>query len=419
MGREVVWLLISRALASLAQAVSLVLLARWSTVPEFGIVGAMLGLGMLVIALADMGVGTYVLRAGAVPSIRGTVPVALRVNSISSLAILFATTSIFVLVGQIDPVFYALVPLAFWVVTEKNADIWLNVAISERKSALAAVAILVRRCAALALFGVFVVVGISPVLAFTSSLGVGGVIGLVVSRRIIDLQQFAANSATADISAVSVIRSSFPYWIANLTSQVRNLDVSIVSIVSSPAAGGLYAAALRLTNPLLLVTGSLTSVLLPEASRRDRAGVLAINRKLIGVVLACAPVLFLIGWPLSYVGIWVLGDSYTDARLGLHVMFVSMFFVGICPIVSSLLQAVGREKFVARNGMAFTPVVVAAIALGAYLGGAVGAAVGIGCAFFARFIGLEFGFAGLRGDTLLVRVDSSSKAVGVTRRVSG
>ncbi|WP_179277917.1 lipopolysaccharide biosynthesis protein [Rhodococcus sp. 14-2470-1a] len=377
-------LLLSRAFASVSQAVCIILLARWTDPKTFGYVSVAIGVGVVLVAIADLGVGTYVLRARSVDELKGSIAAALRLNLYTSaLIVTVATCLILISAVVIDDVFYALIPISIWVAAEKNADIWLNLSVADNKAGHAAFAIVVRRLSALVLFIILDLLRVNPVVSFSASLAAGGLLGLVVSRYLVTVDP-------CDLSTTkSVLLRTWPYWVTNLTSQMRNLDVVIVGIFASASSAGIYASAVRLTNPILLFTGSLTSVLLPNVSRADLKTVKSYNRRLLVSILVLVPVFFVVGLPISTVGVLLLGDEFQSARFAIYVMLISMIFIGASPACASILQGLDDARYCARNGLIFVPVIFIGVAIGGLWAGALGASLGIGLAFGLKFMSLE------------------------------
>ncbi|MEU5842321.1 oligosaccharide flippase family protein [Rhodococcus sp. NPDC047139] len=386
----------ARAVASLSQAVALILLARWTDVSSFALVGSLLGAGMVAVAVLDLGLGTYVLRHGAIAGDEEKVGSALKLNVVTGAIGLAVIGAALAIAAHFDPRFYAMIPLAAWMTLEKNSDVLLNVAIARGSTSVAAYSILTRRMASLLVFLALAGTGVQPLWAFTASLALGGVVGLLDSRRRVyaRIDRFPSRRLTR-ASAAGLFDASKHYWSANLSNQFRNLDTVLVTSISSSASGAFYAAAVRLTNPLLLGTGSLASVILPVAAKRNPGAVRRLNQKLLIGIAVAVPALTLLGWPLAHLGSLILGGEYANARSAIHATFVGTFIIGMCPVVGAMLQSQGGHKSVGRIGVMFVPVILLAVSIGSIVGGAVGAAIGLGIAFLLKLAMLEVNFVGL------------------------
>ena len=411
-GSQFAILALSRALGSVAQAACMIFLARWTDPVTFGYMSIVIGLGMVMVAVSDLGLGTYVLRARVVPDLRESVRGALRLNMLSSLVLVAVGIGALILFAQLESIFFLMIPAAIWLAAEKNADIWLNISVADNRAAHAAVAIIVRRGSAVVVFFGLHFAGVEPVFAFTLSFAIGSVVGLLASRQLVRI------GYSDRVGYRALLTRSWPYWVSNLTSQIRNLDVLLVALFAGSTSSGLYASAVRLTNPILLVTGSLTSVLLPNVSRSDAHTVRKYHRRLIFAIACLVALTLALGYPFSVVGVWLLGPAYADAQPAIFSMLVSMMFVGFSPALASFLQGLSDSRYAASNGLVFVPVIIAGVSAGAFVGGALGAAIAIGIVFFLKCLVLEHRILTVLS-RLSKRSEDSVDDMAVARRSQG
>lgn len=371
----------SRGAASLFQALMLILLARSSDPGTFSYVGSTIGLAFVAVAVADLGMGTLVLKSRVVKEQELLIPSALRINAYSSLVLVAGATILFFTLGERNAIFYSLFWIVVWMAIEKNSDIWLNILISDKRTKIVGLILFGRRFVSLVLFSLSILAGLPAVSSFGICLSVGSMMGFIVTRTVVQIK-----SRDKSTRLRLVVRSGIPYWIANLTNQLRNVDVVIVSTVSSAFAGGLYAAAVRLTNPILLMTGSLTSILLPEATRSGVSYIKKANIRSGQFFVLFTVGMAIIGWPLSYAAVLVLGPEFSAARVPIYLMLLATVSVGMAPVSATLLQALGDQSFVARIGLAYLPLMGVAITLGAAWWGAAGASIGLWVAFVFKYL---------------------------------
>ncbi|NLF04925.1 MAG: lipopolysaccharide biosynthesis protein, partial [Actinomycetales bacterium] len=304
---------------------------------------------------------------------------ALRVNTWSNVAsavVLVAVLAWWAASGG-HPVAVALIGVSL--ALERNVDTWLGVPVADGESAVAVVSVLVRRTVCLVVMVPALLAGADPVLAFTGGLTVGAVAGQVHVRR-------AVRGLEGDADRVgvrAVVSRAAPFLVANTTGQARTLDVTLVSLVGGPVAAGVYAAATKLVQPVLLVPQALASVLVPHATRLDTGTARRLGTRLGAALAGCAVLATpLVVWREEVV-VLVLGEQYRGAGLTFAVALAGVGFIAWATTVGAILQGQGRQRLVARLGAVFAVLVLAGVALGAWLAGPTGAAVGLSASWAA------------------------------------
>jgi O-antigen/teichoic acid export membrane protein len=94
MKRDVVVLFVSRAVASVAQAVAVLLLARLTAPDLYGTVSSVLGAGLFLTAVLDLGMGSYLLRIRATDELAHLLRPAFLANSLSSIALFVVVAAV-------------------------------------------------------------------------------------------------------------------------------------------------------------------------------------------------------------------------------------------------------------------------------------------------------------------------------------
>lgn len=105
--------------------------------------------------------------------------------------------------------------------------------------------------------------------AAATALGLALLLGWLRRKQLLRFQR---------VSVRAIVTRTWPFWLSGLTGQARSLDTTIITLSAGPYAAGLYGAASRLMNPFLLASGSMSSVLLPHATRSSEA----LQRKTLG-----------------------------------------------------------------------------------------------------------------------------------------
>jgi O-antigen/teichoic acid export membrane protein len=382
LGGQFAWVSAGRVLAAVIQAVSMLLLIRSVTPSEFGVFSAVYGLLALVQTIFDVGLPTLVIRERARDAKSATVGAALRLNDRLALAMAGVLMVSIVLAGLvIAPYYFVFAPLALWAAAERNADVWLGVAIADGDAKVNTLNLVLRRVGSLVLFFLLLTgLSLDPILSFGAATAVAACVSWLfahtfVSRRL----------ATRTVVAPRVLlQQSWPYWVNSAATQARNIDTAITGIVAGPVQGGFYGAASRLTTPLRILPTSLASVLLPAAARHTSASLGKLVR-LLGIVM--------IGFGGFYAALFAavpwavptfLGPDYTGAVPALQVTALGLMFAAGASLISAPLQGVGLKKFVASVAVSTTVICLIGVVTGAALAGAVGAAVGLAFSYVVQ-----------------------------------
>ncbi len=383
-GRDISLLLISRVTSGLAQALSLVLLARAAGVSDFGLLVAWTGVFLVVVGVLDLGMSGLLLVEAAEGN-RRLVASVLALNRWTSVAAaLFLGLVVFFFAPRNLTTVLLLLAVAY--ALEKNTDTALNYLLGTKRATVPAVSLMIRRVGTLAGVGVAIVIDPAYVaLAYASAYLVTGAIAQVQVRAA--LRHDLRGIKSAD-SPLRVLSKSVHFLIQNASGQLRTLDVTVVAVVAGPSAAGVYAAATRLANPLLLVPGVLHSVLTPRAvgrglhSGRRIAHLLILTS--IGCVLACLAVV-----PFApEIVTLLLGPQYAGAELPLVLALVAMVFVGFSTPLAGILQARRSAGVAAAISVAGMVALLVGVWLGSAAAGAGGASVGLLAAGFAMWLAL-------------------------------
>lgn len=379
------WVSGGRLLAAGLQALSLILIARFLPPSEFGILSSVIGLATVLQTVLDFGVGTYITRERAANPDSGGIATALRFNTMSSLAI-----AVVVLVGLglmgwlVSPIYYLMLPLAFWLSGERNADARLTVVFADGDAWINVTNLISRRVAGVALFVVLVAVGSEPLLAYS----VGIAIAAIASSFFANLYVRRRVTADATLTYRELIAASRHYWANSVATQARNLDVVIVAGFAGSVASGFYASASRLTTPLRILPTSLASVLIPAATRAVTAKrslwplLKPAGLMLAGVTLLYGALIVTAPWfvPLA------LGDPYAPAVPVIQIVLLGLPFAAAASLSNALLQAIGDKKFVAAAATISTIACLLGVTGTSLVWGAVGAGWALTAAFILQAV---------------------------------
>lgn len=374
------WVSAGRIVAALLQALSLILVARSLVPAEFGLLSAVLGVATVAQTAIDMGVSTFTTRERAANPESGAVATALRFNTVSSLVLTAITLIALGVAGFVfNPLYWLMLPLAFWISGERNADTRLTVAFADGDAKINVFNLLSRRLAAIVLFLILLALAVEPLLAYcvataVAALGSSFFANVYVRRRV---------TVPSSITYRELLRQSWPYWLHSVATQARNLDVVVTSAIAGAAQAGFYSAASRLTSPLRILPTSLSTVLLPAASRASaRSHSIKPLVKTVLVVVAIMTVLYAILFVLMpWLVPFALGDAYSPAIPVIQIVLIGLPFAAAVSLVASLLQGQGYKHLVATTSTITTIACLVGVAIGSVAGGAIGAAIALAASF--------------------------------------
>ena len=367
-GRQVIFLVGSRGVAALLQSVSFMLLSRTVDLKTFGAIGVLTAVAGFALLVTDLGVTAALSRARA-QNDHGRVLGALRLNDIVTVAtsVIFAGL---VLLGAQPGV--ALAVLAVSLTVERNAETHLSVFYADGARLIPALSILGRRALMLGSFVVLTLLFDDGAVMFALAQLVGALFSQVLQRATVE-----RGAGTAPpLGLVSVLRGSWRFWASSVLNQVRILDSAVVGALASVASAGLYSAAQKLVNPMLLLPASLSQVILPAVAR-DGTNVRKVTVRICGLFIGTYVVLI----PMTFFARELLdllfGTPYGDGAPILVWMLLGFPMLALSGPLAAVLQGRGDEGFVAVNGAIFAVIAIAAMLVGVAAFGPTGVAAGM------------------------------------------
>ncbi|SEL64552.1 Membrane protein involved in the export of O-antigen and teichoic acid [Blastococcus sp. DSM 46786] len=382
MGRQFAWLTVSRLLAAGLQAVSLLVLARFASVPEFALVAGFLGLAAFAQMAVDFGLSTLAIRERAADPSSDLPAACMALHAKISIALSLLTLAVFLLLGLIaNDVFLALLPLGLWIGADRSADAWAALWVADGYASRSALSVVIRRATTLGGFATLAWLGLDAVLAFASASGLVSVAAAVIVRRAVSVRL----APRASESKTRLVAKGRSFWVNSAVTQARNVDVALTGALVGAVEAGLFAIPARLTGPLRLVSASLATVLLPAAARaRSSAEVTRLLR--ISAVAWLALSVLYVGCAAVVPAVLpvVLGEAYSGAVVPLQVTLVGLAAASAASLLNALLQGLGRQRAVALTSTATTGFYIAFVGAGAIVNGAIGAAVGGAVAYLVQ-----------------------------------
>jgi O-antigen/teichoic acid export membrane protein len=129
------------------------------------------------------------------------------------------------------------------------------------------------------------------------------------------------------------------------TSLAGKLDIFLLSSWKGSESVGLYAAAQQLVQPMPLLIGAITTVLLPQVSRMTQRHEFAsyIKKVSLGALLLCLgflPVLLLGGFIINL----IFGDRFSDSILAFQILFAAYLPAVFANPISLVVFAKNRPQ---------------------------------------------------------------------------
>ncbi|GAA1701519.1 hypothetical protein GCM10009792_22270 [Microcella alkalica] len=148
-----------------------------------------------------------------------------------------------------------------------------------------------------------------------------------------------------DVQIRTTVLASRGYWADSLAASVSQLDVVAVASGFSAATTGSYAAAMRISSPVNIVTSALIFVLVPALSRENNE----LKRKALFVSARNLTVIVLLGLlsvavfvPLGDVAVGILGSTYDNVGPLFSAFLVAAGLSGVSRVYQAAIIARGQ-----------------------------------------------------------------------------
>lgn len=373
--RQVVVLVGSRGVAAVLQSVSFMLLSRAVDVRTFGAIGVLTAIAGFALLVTDLGITATLARARAHHDER-LVAGALRLNDLVTIVTAVAFAVLAAIAGSPH---LALGLLALSLTLERNTETHLSVFFADGAKFVPAASILGRRVLMLGVFAGLLALRTDGAIAFAVAQLVGVAFSQVLQRWVV--RELAGTNGASDLR--SVVAGSWRFWASSVLNQIRILDSAIVGTFASIASAGLYSAAQKLVNPVLLLPASLSQVILPAVARNPSSAVRTTYRVCLlffATYIVIVPLSFFAGDVLGL----LFGPPYAAAGPILVWAMVGFPLLALAGPLAAVLQGCKDEGFVAVNGAVFAAVALTGMVLGAVFGGPVGVAAAMTICYAIR-----------------------------------
>jgi O-antigen/teichoic acid export membrane protein len=376
-----------RLAANVFQAVNVILLARVVSPSDIGVTSAIIGFCMVLFTVTDFGLSTLISKSYAH---RDHVMVASALHYTTLTTWTFGAIALAAGLGlsAVGVIPLSLSVLTLAVAVDRCVEFRLSVPMAADLKVEPSLSILIRRATQLGLYIGFFGVGVPALWAYSMAYLLGAMAGYF--QTTLFLRRLVGKESSRR-PAREVFGKGFAFGVTNVSVQIQYLDSFLVSAFSGAHSAGLYAAASKVTSPLLLIPGTLAASVLPQAARATphQARTLGVRVVLVLAVVLIfgAPVGFLLAEPVCTL---LYGEAYRGAGPPLAFLLVGIPFAIVAAALSAIRQAHGDERFVAKLGVVFMLAFVSAVSIGAISGGPTGAAIASTSVYVGKCIPLMY-----------------------------
>lgn len=371
----------ARVVSAILTALSLVLLARASGPEQFGWFAALLGVVSVVINLGDLGHQTLAIRLHARTENDSASMAAMSIQRLLTLGITFALSiafGAFVVAGILPQWCFILL---VWQWLEKEVHGGLGIALAEKRAFQQLLVLASERSLGLVCF-LLGLIFFPAIHAFLLGMVLGASLGLVLVYRANPRYPLKPACGLAHVDRIK----SRHYWWASASAQVRNIDATLLSLVSVPIEVGYYSLPSRAAGPLKIAASAMSTVALPAASRGDMHELRSLAKTMRWITGLCLVALLGLGLFAEIVIVNTVGDQFLGSVTPLRILLVGLAFNIPGSFLSGILQGSGSERQVGRLGIMLGLLTVALVVIGGAVYGSIGAAVGVSLVYFLQFV---------------------------------
>lgn len=321
--------------AAIIQAISYLLIARVAGPAVYGTFATLFAIGTIVTVVSGFGFSSRALVVSNTP--QGLA----ELSTMVKLRLVTSTITAALLFG-IGTVLFSMEiagAAAFIVLIEINSDLIQGLLSGQNKQSEATRLLITIR-----------ILVSAPIVFATltdNSVWIGLIIGCVVNVVVIAIKYRPYMTNAFDPR--QALRTAAPFWLAQVMTNLRQLDVIILKFASTEVIAGLYAVASRILGPLNLVSVAITQIFTPQlhilTTSSDR---IVLFRKMRRISLVYASTLAISAIPLTSIMIWLLGEDYSAGRWIYVGAILSAAIASMSQTYQSLLYAAGYAQMSAK-----------------------------------------------------------------------
>lgn len=238
-----VTLLAAQAASAALQAISLLLLARWTSAQQFGSVAAAIAILGVVAGLGDLGLGTLAVRWLARGKAHRDLVAILRAARTGTTLSGICGLTIVTIMFQAHIPWWSLGVLTMYSIVDRVLHINLGIFIAAEKPIVNLGLLALARGGLLAgMILSYQVFSVSAITSYAISALIGSAIAVSVCNFLLG-RLLAPNARIFRVASLPargpLFRESLSYWVASASALVRTLDVSIVAAVAGPGVAAI------------------------------------------------------------------------------------------------------------------------------------------------------------------------------------
>ncbi len=383
------WALLGRIFAALCQTLGIILLARWESVNNFGLIIFMITFNAVLIAFIDFGLNTFMIKERAKDISSKLVIYCIKINHNITLIVGCIYFIIILILGLYYKDFFLfMLPLTIWLVFERRNEQLLAIYIADGNNKKATKILSLRRFLGLILFIIsFNIFNTNPTLLYGISILLSSILLYIFTIKDLKIN----TNIILDYKFKKLFKETFPYWINSLFAQLRNLDVSIVGLISTPIHAAYFGFINRAVAPLNMIATSMASVILPSVSKKEIKEEQFYFYLLFTTILASIPFILLyftanILIPIS------IGEKYMETIPLIKIMCLGLIFFSASSIIASILQGTNLQNKVAKVNILSTLIYLIILFPFSYFGDSLYATYALTFFFLFRFTYMSYYF---------------------------
>lgn len=367
----------ARVFGSALQAILLILIARETTVSEFGLFSAAFGVAALICSFCDLGLSVLLPRFLMAQEAKKLAQ-ARNLHKLLLVLLLFGS-SIFLTICAFTPSLwqFTYLPILFFAVAlEFQSETQLTIPIAKELAKSVSLSLFLRRFMPLAFFITFSsFVEIDGSLNAAFSLLVGGLIGWLHVYR---LNLRLVGELKFEPSQVFGLRKDVAGIMPNqIFVSARNLDLPLVGYLGGASSAAAYSLGLRFANPVSMIASSIASVVLPRMVGATLQQANYLFRQLVKYSISLATLIAIVSPLILGPSVnFLFGQKYGFAVPVIVVILVASPIIAITAPATSILLGLGLDKRASLIAASYATSFVITVSIGALFSGALGAAFG-------------------------------------------
>lgn len=332
----------STGTAQVIMAVLYIVTARSSAPSEFGLVVAAIALGTTAVGVLDFGTNSYWTRELASGRLSSALLGKRLASKLFYSAVGLSAWSISTFAWLPSTSLWMAGPVAMSVLASQSFQVPLR---SLGRGDIVAVAVLLEKTVAAAVFLLLLAVGTPPISALWLSLSLGGLSCALLCWR---LTPQLSRPALALRRATNPWKASGHYGIATVALTAQSLDVPALTMFGGASAAGIYAAVSRWTQPMSLLASAFSSASAPHIAKAHSAQeAWQSARKSIWLLWVAIGLCIVTAILAPAIVDTLIGSNYAGAGDVLRILAVSTVFAIANQPLYVFLQARGFDRPIA------------------------------------------------------------------------